>query len=69
MDYRFWCVTSLTSKEEVFTSLISCSRPPILMGGDTPVAVAREGRVELHNDNFENVLHVPKLFINMISVY
>jgi hypothetical protein len=39
------------------------------MGDDTPVAVARERRVELHNGNFENVLHVPKLYMNLLSVY
>jgi hypothetical protein len=29
----------MAAKEEVFTSLIPCSRPPILMGDDTPIAV------------------------------
>jgi hypothetical protein len=60
-----WIINSCAShhmeaKEEVFTSLISCSGPPILMGDNTPITVAGEGRVELHNGNFENVLHVPK---------
>jgi hypothetical protein len=59
----------MATKEEVFSSLIPCSRPPILMGDDTPVAVAGEGRVELHNDSFENVLHVPQLSMNLLSVY
>jgi hypothetical protein len=59
----------MKSKDEVFTSLSSCSIPPILMGDDTLVVVAREGRVELPNDNFENVLHVPNISINMLSVY
>jgi hypothetical protein len=48
----------MAAKEEVFSSLSPCSRPPILMGDDTPVAIVGEGRVELHNDSFENVLHV-----------
>jgi hypothetical protein len=56
-------------KEEVLSSLIPCSRPPILIGDDTPIAVAGEGRVELPNGSFENVLHVPNLFINILSVY
>jgi hypothetical protein len=59
----------MATKDEVFSSLSPCSRPPILMGDDTPVAVAREGRVELHNGSFENVLHVPKLSMNLLSVY
>jgi hypothetical protein len=59
----------MAAKEEVFSSLSPFSRPPILMGGDTPVAVAREGKVELHNSSFENVLHVPKLSMNLLYVY
>jgi hypothetical protein len=39
------------------------------MGDDTPVAVAGEGRVELHNGNFENVLHVPNFSMNLLLVY
>jgi hypothetical protein len=56
-------------KEEFLSSLSPCSRPPILMGDDTPIAVAGEGRMELHNGSFENVLHVPKLSMNLLSVY
>jgi hypothetical protein len=59
----------MTAKDEVFSSLIPCSRPPILMRDDTPVAVAGEWRVELHNDSFENVLHVPNISMNLLSVY
>jgi hypothetical protein len=40
-----------------------------IMGNDTPVAITREGRVELANCSFENVLHVPKLSINLLLVY
>jgi hypothetical protein len=56
-------------KEEVFSSLSPCSRPPILMGDDTPTVVEGEGRVELHNGSFENVVHVPKISMNLLSVY
>jgi hypothetical protein len=59
----------MVAKEEVFNSLRSCSRAPILMGDDTPIVVAGEGRVELPNGSFENVLHVPKLSINLLSIY
>jgi hypothetical protein len=58
----------MKTKYEVFSSLSSCSRPPILMGDDTPVTIVGERRVELHNGSFENVLHVPKLSMNMLSV-
>jgi hypothetical protein len=59
----------MAAKEEVFTSLSSCFGPPILMGDDTPIAIAGEGRVELPNGSFENVLHVPNLSIDLLSVY
>jgi hypothetical protein len=59
----------MAAKEEVFSSLIPCSRPHVLMGDDTPVAVTGEGRVELHNDSFENVLHVPNISMTLLLVY
>jgi hypothetical protein len=73
-SYDSWIIDSGAShhmpvKEEVFSSLIPCSRPPIIMGNDTPVAVAGEVRVELYNGSFENVLHVPNLSMNLLSVY
>jgi hypothetical protein len=59
----------MSAKDEILSSLSPCSRPPILMGDDTPIAVAGEGRVELHNGSFENVLHVPNLSMNLLLVY
>jgi hypothetical protein len=59
----------MAAKEEFFSSLSLCLRPPILMGDDTLVEVAGEGRVELHNGSFENVLHVPNISMNLLSVY
>jgi hypothetical protein len=59
----------MAMKEKVFSSLSPCSRPPIIPGDDTPVAVVGEGRVELHNGNFENVIHVPNISMNMLLVY
>jgi hypothetical protein len=56
-------------KEEVLFSLSPFSRPPILMGDDTLVAVAGEGRVKVHNHIFEIFLHVPKISMNLLSVY
>jgi hypothetical protein len=69
-----WIIDSIAShhmemEEEVFNSLSSCSRPPILMGDNTLVVVAGEGRVEIPNGIFENVLQVPNISINLISVY
>jgi hypothetical protein len=59
----------MVAKDELFSSLSPCSRPPIIMGDDTPVAVEGEWRVELYNGSFENVLHVPNISMNLLSVY
>jgi hypothetical protein len=54
---------------DVLSSLKSCMGPPILMGDDSLVEVSGQGRVDLENGSFENVLHVPKLFINLLFLY
>jgi hypothetical protein len=59
----------MASTKEVYSSLDACKGPPILMGDDFLVKVTDKGRVELTNESFENVLHIPKLSINILSVY
>jgi hypothetical protein len=39
------------------------------MGDNSPVEVTRKGIIELINESFNNVLHVPKLSINLLSMY
>ena len=39
------------------------------MGDNSFVEVTGKGRIELTNGSFENVLHVPKLSVNLLSVY
>jgi len=39
------------------------------MGDDSPIKVIGKGRVELLHRSFEDVLHVPKLLVNLLSVY
>jgi hypothetical protein len=39
------------------------------MGENSSVEVTDKGRNELTNESFENVLHVPKISINLFSVY
>jgi hypothetical protein len=39
------------------------------MGENSSVEVTGKGRIELTNGNFENVLHVPKIFVNLLSMY
>ena len=39
------------------------------MGDNSPFELTDKGRIELTNKSFENVLHVPKLSVNLLSVY
>jgi hypothetical protein len=69
-----WIVDSrashhMATTKELYSSLDACKGPPILMGGNSPIEVTRKGRIELTNGSFENVLHAPKLFDNLLSLY
>jgi hypothetical protein len=59
----------MDASEEVYYSLYACKGPPILMGDNSPVEVTDKGRIELTNGSFENVLHVPKISVNLLSMY
>eukprot|EP00253_Pinus_taeda_P022653 PITA_22653 len=59
----------MATAKEVYSSLDACKGPPILMGDDSPIEVTGKGRVELLHGSFEDVLHVPKLLVNLLSVY
>ena len=39
------------------------------MGDNSSVEVTGKGRIELTKESFENVLHVPTLSVNLLSVY
>jgi hypothetical protein len=39
------------------------------MGDDSPIEADRKGRVELDHGSFENVLHVPQISMNFLSVF
>jgi hypothetical protein len=59
----------MATSEAVYYSLDACKGPLILMGDNSYVEVTGKGRIELTNGSFENVLHVPKLSVNLLSVY
>jgi hypothetical protein len=40
-----------------------------MMGDNSLVEVTDKGRIEFTKKSFENVLHVPKLFVNLLSMY
>jgi hypothetical protein len=69
-----WIVDSgsshyMAATKEVYSSLDACKGPPIFMGDNSPVEVTKKGRIELTNESFENVLHVPKISVNILSMY
>jgi hypothetical protein len=69
-----WIVDSgashhMAASEEVYSSLGACKGPPILMGDNSSVEVTDKGRIELTNGSFENVLHVPNISVNLLSMY
>ena len=59
----------MATSEEVYSSLDAWKGPPIMMGDNSSVEVTKKGRTELTNRSFENVLHVPKLSVNLLSMY
>jgi hypothetical protein len=69
-----WIVDSgashhMASPKEVYYYLDAFKGPPILMGDNSFVEVTGKGRIELTNGSFENVLHAPKIFVNLLSMY
>ena len=69
-----WIADSSTSHhmaatKEALSSLDACKGPPIRMGDDSPVEITDKGKIELNHGSFEYVLHVPKLLVNILSVY
>jgi hypothetical protein len=59
----------MAASKVIYYSLDACKGPPILMGDNSSVEVTGKGRIELTNGSFENVLHVPKISVNLLSVY
>ena len=73
-SHNAWIIDSGASHhmevtKELYSSLDACKVPLILMGDKSLVKVTRKGRIELTNGGFENVLHVPKLSFNLLSMY
>ena len=59
----------MASSKESFSSLHAYSGPPILMGDNFAVAATGQGRVQFKDGSFENDLHVPRISVNIVSVY
>jgi hypothetical protein len=59
----------MDASKAVYSSLDTCKGPPIHMGDNSFVEVTGKGSIELTNGSFENVLHVPEIYVNLLSVY
>jgi hypothetical protein len=71
---NYWIVDSgashhMVATKEVYSSLGTCKGHPIMTGDNSQVKVTSKGRIELTNESFENVLHVPRISVNLLSVY
>ena len=54
---------------EQVSSLTPSHVPHIYVGNDTQVEVQGKGNIELENGIFIDVLHVPQLSTNLVSIY
>ena len=57
------------SSKEDFSSLKQSKVPHILVGDDTKMEVEGKGHVEMDNGEFKDVLYIPNLSSNLLSIY
>ena len=55
--------------KEIFSSLDMLKGPPIVLGDKSLTDSMGKGRIDLDHGNFNNVLYVPGLASNLLSVY
>ena len=55
--------------KEAFSSLDMSKGPPIVLGDDSLTDSLGKGRIDLDHGKFNNVLYVPGLASNLLSVY
>ena len=59
----------MASTKEAFSSLDMSKGPPIVLGDDSLTGSLGKGRIDLDHGNLNNVLYVPFLASNLLSVY
>ena len=59
----------MVSTKETFSSLDMSKGPPIVMGDDSLTDSLGKGRIDLDYGKFNNVLYVPGLSSNLLSMY
>ena len=59
----------MVSTKEEFTSLDMSKGPPVVLGDESLTESLGKGRIYLDHGKFSNVLYVPGLASNLLSVY
>ena len=59
----------MVSTKEIFFSLDLSKGPPIIMGDDSIIDSLGKGRIDIDHGKFNNVLYVPGLASNLLSMY
>ena len=59
----------MVSTKETFSSLDMSKGPPIVLGDDSLTNSLGKGRIDIDHGKFSNVLYVPGLASNLLSVY
>ena len=59
----------MVSTKEILSSLDMLKGPPIVLGDNSLTESMGKGRIDLDHGNFNNVLYVPSLASNLLSVY
>ena len=59
----------MTSSMDIFSSIEPCNSPPILIGNNTYMKVCGKGSIPMGDGTFNDVLCVPSLTTNILSIY
>ena len=59
----------MVSTKDAFSSLDRSKGPSIVLGDDSLTEILGKGRIDLDHGKFNNVLYVPGLASNVLSVY
>ena len=59
----------MVSTKEAFSSLDKSKGPSIVLGDDSLTEIMGKGRIDLDHGQFNNVLYVPSIASNLLSVY
>ena len=59
----------MVSSKEYFSTLTLSKGPNIHMGDDSQILAEGRGLVKIQHGEFKNVLYVPSLAANLLSVY